>query len=321
MTEDTFDAYMWATLENKQKFIGQIMTSKSPVRSAEDVDETALTYAEVKALATGDERIKEKMDLEVSVAKLKLVRSNYLTQKYAMEDALIKHFPQEVQKTEGKIAGYRADMERLSGQQESDDFPGMVLNGISYAEKKDAGVALLETCKAQTSPESKQVGTYRGFDLFLSFDAFTRTFQVALKGTLSHTADLGDDLYGNMQRLDNTLKSMPQRLQKCEQQLSDLHQQMETARVEVQKPFPQELELNEKCARLAELDAELNIDKGRSESAAALEDADGEAPAQEQECEADAQEHSSIRESLRQYSEEQQPVSREHTRDFDREER
>lgn len=216
VTEDTFDAYMWATLENKQKFIGQIMTSKSPVRSAEDVDETALTYAEVKALATGDERIKEKMDLEVSVAKLKLVRSNYLTQKYAMEDALIKHFPQEVQKTEGKIAGYRADMERLSGQQESDDFPGMVLNGISYAEKKDAGVALLETCKAQTSPESKQVGTYRGFDLFLSFDAFTRTFQVALKGTLSHTADLGDDLYGNMQRLDNALKSMPQRLQKCE---------------------------------------------------------------------------------------------------------
>ena len=320
VTEDTFDAYMWATLENKQKFIGQIMTSKSPVRSAEDVDETALTYAEVKALATGDERIKEKMDLEVSVAKLKLVRSNYLTQKYAMEDALLKHFPQEVQKTEERIAGYRADMERLSEQQ-GDDFPGMVLNGVSYAEKKDAGVAILEMCKAKTSPEAQQVGTYRGFDLFLSFDAFTRTFQVTLKGTLSHTAELGEDLYGNIQRLDNVLKSMPQRLEKCEQQLSDLHQQMETARVEVQKPFPQEQELNEKCARLAELDAELNIDKGRGESAAALEDADGEAPTQEKECEADAPEHSSIRESLQQFEEEQAQYPRPRERSNEMEER
>ena len=310
VTEDTFDAYMWATLENKQKFIGQIMTSKSPVRSCEDVDETALTYAEVKALATGDERIKEKMDLEVSVAKLKLIRSNYLTQKYAMEDALIKHFPQEVQKTEGKIAGYRADIERLSRQQESDDFPGMVLNGTSFAEKKDAGVAILETCKAQTSPESKQVGTYRGFDLFLSFDVFSHTFQVTLKGAMSHTVELGDDLYGNIQRLDNALKSMPQQLVKCEQQLADIHQQMETARLEVQKPFALEQELNEKSARLAELDAALNIDHGHGESAAALEDSDpSDAPAQEMESETDAPERPSIRESLEQYAEAYRPVS------------
>ncbi len=318
VTEDTFDAYMWATLENKQKFIGQIMTSKSPVRSAEDVDETALTYAEVKALATGDERIKEKMDLEVSVAKLKLIRSNYLSQKYAMEDALLKRFPQEVQQTEERIAGYKADLERLAGQQ-SEEFPGMVFNGVSYDEKKDAGAALLETCKAMTSPVAKQVGSYRGFDLYLSFDSFSRTFQVALKGALSHTVDLGDDLYGNIQRLDNTLKAMPQRLAGCQQKLADIHQQIETAQIESQKPFAQEQELNEKSARLAELDAALNIDSERGESAATLEDAESvETPSPEQ---AAVPECTSIRESLEQFKKEQCSTDHTHQRCTQMEER
>jgi N12 class adenine-specific DNA methylase len=296
VTEGTFDAYMWATLENKQKFIGQIMTSKSPVRSCEDVDETALTYAEVKALATGDERIKEKMDLEVDVAKLKLVRANYLTQTYALEDALLKHFPQEIRRTQDRIAGYLSDIERFAAQV-GDEFPSMELCGIVFAEKKDAGAALLAACKAQTSPEPKQIGSYCGFDLFLSFDALSKSFRLTLKGALSHTAELGNDLFGNIQRIDNALHAMPERLENAKQTLADLEQQRQAAEKEVKQPFPQEQELNDKCARLAQLDAELNIDKGRGEPTETLEETDGGSLAIEEEPE--ETEKASISESLK----------------------
>ncbi len=305
VTEGTFDAYMWATLENKQKFIGQIMTSKSPVRSCEDVDETALTYAEVKALATGDERIKEKMDLEVDVAKLKLVRANYLTQKYALEDALLKRFPQEIRRTQERITGYLSDIKRYAAHA-GDAFPEMELSRTVYAEKKDAGAALLAACKAQASLEPKQIGTYCGFDLFLSFDALSKSFRLTLKGVLSHTVELGDDLFGNIQRIDNTLRAMPERLATARQTLVDLEQQKQAAEKEVKQPFSQEKELNDKCARLAQLDAELNIDKGRGEPAEALEEADGNELSAEEEQNG----KTSVSESLKAFSASQPYVCR-----------
>ncbi len=299
VTEGTFDAYMWATLENKQKFIGQIMTSKSPVRSCEDVDETALTYAEVKALATGDERIKEKMDLEVDVAKLKLVRANYLSQKYALEDALLKRFPQEIQREKARIAGYAADIDRLTAHDANPSI-GMELGGIVFTERKDAGAALLATCKAQISPEQPEIGTYRGFDLSLSFDALNRAFRLALKGSLSHNVELGDDLFGNLQRIDNVLGALPDRLKSAKERLSDLEQQKSAAAEEVEKPFSQEEELKDKCARLAALDAELNIDKERGEPVVALEESD---TADTTEQVTDQEEHTSVLTQLREFSE------------------
>ena len=299
VTEGTFDAYMWATLENKQKFIGQIMTSKSPVRSCEDVDETALTYAEVKALATGDERIKEKMDLEVDVAKLKLVRANYLSQKYSLEDALLKRFPQEIAREKARIAGYAADIEQLAAHDANSPL-GIELGGIVFTERKDAGAALLAACKTQTSPEQKEIGTYRGFDLFLSFDALNRAFRLALKGALSHTVELGDDLFGNLQRIDNVLGALPDRLESAKERLSDLEQQKSAAAEEVKKPFLQEEELNEKCARLAALDAELNIGKERGESVSALEETDSDNTMEQ---ETDQEERTSVLSQLREFAE------------------
>ena len=251
VTENTFDAYMWQTIESKQKFISQIMTSKSPVRSCEDIDETALSYAEVKALATGNPYIKEKMDLEIDVSRLKLVKANYQSQKYAMEDRLLKYFPREVKLTEERIAGFKADMS-LYEQHKTEDFPGMVLNGVNYAEKKDAGAALIETCKAQTSPELKEVGSFRGFTLMLSYDTFGKTFKLTLKGALSHTIDLGSDIHGNIQRMENAFDMFPTRLNACEQALANLQTQIENAKAEVEKPFAQEDELRTKMARLAE---------------------------------------------------------------------
>lgn len=265
MKENTFDAYMWQTIESKQKFISQIMTSKSPVRSCEDIDETALSYAEIKALATGNPHIKEKMDLEISVSRLKLIKANFQSQKYALEDSLIKHFPREIKLTEERIAGYRQDT-ALYAQHKAADFPGMMLCGIHYAEKKDAGAALIETCKAQTSPEPKEIGSYRGFALLLSYDTFGKAFRLTLKGDLSHTIDLGSDIYGNVQRMDNALEALTTRLSACEKALSDLRQQMENAKAEIAKPFAQEEELNEKAARLAALDALLNMDKRENEA-------------------------------------------------------
>ena len=265
VTENTFDAYMWQTIESKQKFISQIMTSKSPVRSCEDIDETALSYAEVKALATGNPYIKEKMDLEIDVSRLKLVKANYQSQKYAMEDRLLKYFPREVKLTEERIAGFKADMS-LYERHKTEDFPGMVLNGVNYAEKKDAGAALIETCKAQTSPELKEVGSFRGFTLMLSYDTFGKTFKLTLKGALSHTIDLGSDIHGNIQRMENAFDMFPTRLNACEQALANLQTQIENAKAEVEKPFAQEDELRTKMARLAELDAMLNMNKRENDT-------------------------------------------------------
>ena len=260
VTENTFDSYMWQTIENKQKFISQIMTSKSPVRSCEDVDETALSYAEIKALATGNPHIKEKMDLEIEVSRLKLVKANYLSQKYALEDSLLKHYPKEIRLTQERIKGYQADI-ALYQRHKTEEFPGMVLCGISYAEKKDAGAAIIEICKAQTSPEAKEIGSYRGFALLLSFDTMSKVFRMTLRGCLSHTIELGSDIHGNIQRMENILEAFPVRLSACEKVLDTLKAQMENAKAEVEKPFAQEQELAEKTARLAELDALLNIDK------------------------------------------------------------
>ena len=260
VTENTFDSYMWQTIESKQKFISQIMTSKSPVRSCEDVDETALSYAEIKALATGNPYIREKMDLEIEVSRLKLVKANYLSQKYMLEDSLLKHYPKEIRLTQERINGYEADI-ALYGRHKSEDFPGMLLYGTHYEEKKEAGTAILEACKAMTSPEPKEVGSYRGFTLLLSYDIVAKVFRMTLRGELSHTVELGSDIHGNIQRMENVLESLPSRLSACEKALATLKEQMENAKAEVEKPFEQEQELSEKAARLAELDALLNMDK------------------------------------------------------------
>lgn len=260
VTENTFDSYMWQTIESKQKFISQIMTSKSPVRSCEDVDETALSYAEIKALATGNPYIREKMDLEIEVSRLKLVKANYLSQKYMLEDSLLKHYPKEIRLTQERINGYEADI-ALYGRHKSEDFPGMLLYGTHYEEKKEAGTAILEACKAMTSPEPKEVGSYRGFTLFLSYDIVAKVFRMTLRGELSHIVELGSDVHGNIQRMENMLESLPSRLSACEKALATLKEQMANAKAEVEKPFEQEQELSEKAARLAQLDALLNMDK------------------------------------------------------------
>ena len=260
VTENTFDSYMWQTIESKQKFISQIMTSKSPVRSCEDVDETALSYAEIKALATGNPYIREKMDLEIEVSRLKLVKANYLSQKYMLEDSLLKHYPKEIRLTQERINGYEADI-ALYERYKSEDFPGMLLYGTHYEEKKEAGTAILEACKAMTSPEPKEVGSYRGFTLLLSYDIVAKVFRMTLRGELSHTVELGSDIHGNIQRMENVLESLPSRLSACEKALATLKEQMENAKAEVEKPFEQEQELSEKAARLAELNALLNMDK------------------------------------------------------------
>ena len=260
VTENTFDSYMWQTIESKQKFISQIMTSKSPVRSCEDVDETALSYAEIKALATGNPYIREKMDLEIEVSRLKLVKANYLSQKYMLEDSLLKHYPKEIRLTQERIKGYAMDI-ALYERHKSEDFPGMLLYGTHYAEKKEAGTAILEACKAMTSPEPKEVGGYREFTLLLSYDIVAKVFRMTLRGELSHTVELGSDIHGNIQRMENVLESLPSRLSACEKALDTLKEQMENAKAEVEKPFEQEQELSEKAARLAELNALLNMDK------------------------------------------------------------
>ncbi len=269
VTENTFDAYLYQLVESKQKFIGQIMTSKSPVRSAEDVDEQALSYAEIKALATGNPHIKEKMDLDIDVSRLKLLKANHLSQRYALEDQLIKELPQKLRSLEERIRGYEADRVRLTEntQPNADGFSPMVIQGKHYAEKKDAGAALLAACKAMTSPEAVPLGQYRGFAMELSFNSFSREFKVAFIGELRHTVALGTDIFGNIQRLDNALEAFPDRLAACAEQLENTKTQMENAKTEVQKPFPQEAELAEKMKRLDELNILLNMDKRDNEIA------------------------------------------------------
>ena len=267
VTEGTFDAYLYQLVESKQKFISQIMTSKSPVRSAEDVDEQALSYAEIKALASGNPLIKEKMDLDIEVSKLKLLKSNHLSQRYALEDAISKTFPKNIAEARERISGYEADIVAVkeNTHPNADGFSPLTLMGVTYAEKKEAGAALLTMCQNMLSPEAAQIGSYRGLTLELEFHSFSQEYRLTMIGQLRHTVTLGTDVFGNLQRMDNMLETLPMKEQACLEQLSNLQNQLETAKVEVQKPFPREEELKVKVARLEELNTLLDLDHKESE--------------------------------------------------------
>ena len=272
VTEGTFDAYLWQTVENKQKFISQIMTSKSPVRSCDDVDETALSFAEIKALCAGDPRIKERMDLDVDVSRLKLLKADHQSKQYRLEDQLLKTFPEEIEKNKGFIAGLEADMKTLAEHPHPEDgFAGMEVRGDTLTDKENAGAALLDACKEVKGSDPVPVGSYRGFAMSVQFDAWKQEYTLLLKGQMTHRATLGTDPRGNLTRIDNALSQMPQRLEAVKNQLDNLYQQQAAAKAEVGKPFPQEQELRDKSARLAELDVLLNMDgRGRPAPEAVL---------------------------------------------------
>ena len=262
VTEGTFDSYLFQTLENKQRFISQIMTSKSPVRSCDDVDEQALSYAEIKALCAGNLLIKEKMDLDVQVAKLKVLKADHQSQKFRLEDKLLTKFPADIQETNAHIAGLKADAQLAAAHpQGKEEFCGMVIKGVAYDEKKTAGERLVLACSELPNAEEKVIGNYRGFELSLRFDAFRTEYQALLKGQRKYTVPLGNNPLGNIIRLDNSLNSFPERITAAENELTTLHQQQAAAQVEVEKPFPQEEELAQKSARLAELNAQLDVDE------------------------------------------------------------
>ena len=284
VTESTFDAYLWQTVENKQKFISQIMTSKSPVRSCEDVDETALSYAEIKALCAGDKRIKEKMDLDVDVARLKLMKASHQSQQFRLEDNLLRHFPEQIRQNESFVEGFTADMQTLAGHPHPvDGFAGMEVKGDLLTDKDNAGAAILEAFKDAKGMEPVPIGSYRGFAMSLTVEDFGRDFILTLKGRMNHRVTLGKDARGNLTRIDNALNAMPDRLHNVRNTLDALTAQMETAKAELGKPFPQEDELRTKSARLAELNAELNIDdrtpmEQMAEDAPAVQSAKAERP-------------------------------------------
>ena len=261
VTESTFDAYLWQTVENKQKFISQIMTSKSPVRSCEDIDEAALSYAEIKALCAGDERIREKMDLDVDVARLRLMKANHQSQQYRLEDNILRHFPAQIEENKGFLSGFEADMKTLEQHPHpKDGFAGMEVKGDLLTDKDNAGAALLEAFKDAKGLESVPIGSYRGFAMSLTVENFGKDFVLTLKGRMSHRVELGKDARGNLVRIDNALAQMPERYKTVQGRLENVQAQLATAKAELGKPFPQETELKEKSARLAELNAELNID-------------------------------------------------------------
>jgi hypothetical protein len=288
VTEGTFDAYLWQTIENKQKFISQIMTSKSPVRSCEDIDETALSYAEIKALCAGDERIKEKMDLDIEVSKLRLLKASHQSQQYRLEDNLLKYFPEEIEQNKGFIAGLETDMATLEAHPHpKDGFAGMVVRGDSLTDKDNAGAAILEACKEVKGLEPVPIGSYRGFSMFLSVEDFGKDFILTLKGQMSHRVTLGKDARGNLTRIDNVLASMPERVNAVHAQLDNLYAQREAAKTEVGRPFPQEAELTQKSARLAELNTLLDIDSHASAQQQKAEEATAK------------REHPSVLESLK----------------------
>ena len=281
VTEGTFDAYLYQTLENKQKFISQIMTSKSPVRSCDDVDEQALSYAEIKALCAGNPLIKEKMDLDIDVARLKVLKADHQSQQYRMEDKLLKYFPAEIEKQAGYIHGFEADIKTVEAHpQISEGFCGMEIMGKHYAEKADAGEIILAACKETKGADPVLLGSYRGFQMELSYDSFRSEFDIVLKGAMSHRVALGTDARGNITRLDNALSGIPERLERANEQLTNLYNQQEAAKAELGKPFPQEAELAAKSQRLAELDAALNMEdtvesraeKGEAERPSVLAD-------------------------------------------------
>ena len=268
VTENTFDSYLYQLVEGKQKFIGQIMTSKSPVRSAEDIDETALSYAEIKALCTGNPHIKEKMDLDIDVQRLKLLKANHLSQRYALEDQIIKILPQKIASFEQRIEGYTADINRLqeNTHPNEDGFSPMVVGGVAYTEKKAAGTAILAARKTLTDDNAViPLGEYRGFQMELSFDPFYKDYTVKLSGVRDCGVSLGTDVFGNIQRLDNLLNNFEYQLKSAQNDLTTYETQLASAKVEVEKPFPQEDELKTKSARLDELNILLNMDKQENE--------------------------------------------------------
>ena len=279
VTEQTFDAYLYQLVEGKQKFASQIMTSKSPVRSAEDIDETALSYAEIKMLATGNPYIKEKMDLDIQVQKLKLLKSNFLSERYALEDKIIKYYPQRITALENRIEGLKQDVETAKQHPKPTDdrFVGMEVKGVFYSEKADAGKAIIEACKQMNSPDPIPLGKYRGFETELLFNTAERNYEVRLKGATSRNVPLGDDAYGNIIRLDNGIERFAESLSLAENDLENTQNQLETAKKEVQKPFIQEEELKTKLARLDELNILLNMDKRENEIVGGEPD-EGEVP-------------------------------------------
>jgi len=259
VTNGTFDAYLWQTLENKQKFISQVMTSKSPVRSCEDVDESVLSFAEVKALCAGDPRIKERMDLELEVSKLRIMKADHSSKQYRLEDDLLKTFPEQIQEAQSFIMGIQSDIQTLSQHPHpADGFAGMEIQGTTYTDKTEAGTALLDACQEITDTEPVNIGNYRGFTLSVKFYSFL-VQKLNLKGAVSYQVDLGTDARGNLTRIDNALEKLPENLENWQTKLANLLQQQEAAKTEVGKPFSQEEELRQKSARLAELDTELNI--------------------------------------------------------------
>ena len=262
VTEATFDAYLWQTVENKQKFISQIMTSKSPVRSCEDMDETALSYAEIKALCAGDPRIREKMDLDVDVARLKLMKADHQSKQFRLEDQLLKYFPQEVERDTQLIAGFQRDFATIEAHPlPQEDFVGMTVGDKLIMDKEEAGKAILAACKDAAKGAPVEFGSYRGLPMRVQFDAFINKFVLTLHGAVSHPMEVGNDARGNITRLDNAIAQIPKRLAATTEHLATVRQQIDAARAEVGKPFPQEAELQTKSARLAELDAELNMDQ------------------------------------------------------------
>ena len=297
VTEGTFDAYLWQTLENKQRFISQIMTSKSPVRSCEDVDEQALSYAEIKALCAGNPLIKEKMDLDVQVAKLKVLKADHQSQKFRLQDKLLTKFPADIQETNAHIAGLKADAQLAAAHpQGKEEFCGMTIKGVTYDEKKTAGDRLVLACSELPNAEEKVIGSYRGFELSLRFDAFRTEYQALLKGQRKYTVPLGTDPLGNIIRLDNSLNNFPERINSAENELATLHQQQAAAQIEVEKPFPQEEELAEKSARLAELNAQLDVDEKSHE------------PEQDEEEQEDAPRRPSVLAALEEKSDKPEPA-------------
>ena len=297
VTEGTFDSYLFQTLENKQRFISQIMTSKSPVRSCEDVDEQALSYAEIKALCAGNPLIKEKMDLDVQVAKLKVLKADHQSQKFRLQDKLLTKFPADIRETNAYIAGVKADAQLAAAHpQVQEGFCGMTIKGVTYDEKKTAGERLVLACSELPNAEEKVIGSYRGFELSLRFDAFRTEYQALLKGQRKYTVPLGTDPLGNIIRLDNSLNNFPERINSAENELATLHQQQAAAQIEVEKPFPQEEELTEKSARLAELNAQLDVDEKSHE------------PEQDEEEQEDAPRRPSVLAALEEKSDKPEPV-------------
>ena len=297
VTEGTFDSYLFQTLENKQRFISQIMTSKSPVRSCEDVDEQALSYAEIKALCAGNPLIKEKMDLDVQVAKLKVLKADHQSQKFRLQDKLLTKFPADIQEANAHIAGLKSDAQLAAAHpQGKEEFCGMVIKGVAYDEKKTAGERLMLACSELPNAEEKVIGNYRGFELSLRFDAFRTEYQALLKGRRKYTVPLGNDPLGNIIRLDNSLNNFPERITSAENELDTLHQQQAAAQIEVEKPFPQEEELAEKSTRLAELNAQLDVDEKSHE------------PEQEEQPDEDAPRRPSVLAALEEKLDKPEPV-------------